>query len=111
MLELKDYNFFIGVPDSRMKEDWEKLKPIPAPSEDVAIGVACGAYMAGKKPMVLMQNSGLHVDTIVTLVRLYDFPIRITISNRGKGDEIQHHDWYRITHPLLDLIGGLNETR
>jgi sulfopyruvate decarboxylase TPP-binding subunit len=41
--------------------------------------------MGGKKPVVLMQNSGLgnSIDALTSLVLLYRFPILLIISWRG----------------------------
>ena len=59
------YDFFTGVPCTIIGNlitnltDRSDVTYIPAVREDVAVGVASGAYMTGKIPVVLMQNSGL----------------------------------------------------
>ena len=67
---------------------------VPATREDEALGIAVGAYMGGKKPAVLMQNSGLgnSIDALTSLVLLYEFPILLIISWRGydENDFIEH---------------------
>jgi phosphonopyruvate decarboxylase len=67
---------------------------VPATREDEALGIAVGAYMGGKKPVVLMQNSGLgnSIDALTSLVLLYRFPILLIISWRGydENDFIEH---------------------
>ena len=56
-------DFFTGVPDSILggiiAELMERRLYTPAVREDEAVAMAAGAYMAGKIPAVLMQNSGL----------------------------------------------------
>ncbi len=64
-LKSADFDFFTGVPCSLLKDlvsildHDEDLHYISATREDSAIGMAFGARLAGKTPMVLMQNSGL----------------------------------------------------
>ena len=67
---------------------------IPATREDEAIGIATGAYLAGKKPVVLMQNSGLgnSIGTLASLVLLYEIPLLLLISWRGyQGKDAPEH--------------------
>ena len=63
-LNKEGYNFFCGVPDSGLKEFQNSIiesnfKNVIATNEGQAIGIAVGAMMAGLKPCVYMQNSGL----------------------------------------------------
>lgn len=107
-------DFFCGVPDSVIRKLIELIPEtgisyVSATCEDVAVGVCVGAYLAGKKPCLLMQNSGLGnaSDAIVTLNTLYKIPFLFVISWRGFDgcDEVQHLDWGGITLPFLDTIG------
>lgn len=107
-------DFFCGVPDSVIRKLIELIPKtgipyVSATCEDVAVGVCVGAYLAGKKPCLLMQNSGLGnaSDTIITLNILYKIPFLFVISWRGFDghDEVQHLDWGEITLPFLDTIG------
>ena len=45
--------------------------------------------MGGKKPAILMQNSGLgnSVNVLASLYKLYQFPILMIISHRGTEGE------------------------
>lgn len=108
-----DINFFCGVPDSVIRKVIELIPKqgvsyINATCEDVAVGVCVGAYLAGKKPCLLMQNSGLGnaSDAIITLNTLYKIPFLYVITWRGfdGNDEVQHSDWGKITLPFLDSI-------
>lgn len=106
-------NFFAGVPDSVICKLVELIQRIDIPyikatCEDVAVGVCVGAYLAGKRPCLLMQNSGLGnaSDAIITLNTLYKIPFLFVITWRGFDgcDEVQHLDWGKITLPFLDTI-------
>ena len=62
--------------------------------EDAAVGLAAGAYMAGKQPVVIMQNSGLGVcvNALASLSLMYDFPCLLFITWRGyQGKDAPEH--------------------
>ncbi len=115
MLLETGFDFFTGVPCSILKgvinylsEDPD-IPYIPATREDEAIGIATGAYLAGKKPVVLMQNSGLgnSIGTLASLVLLYEIPLLLLISWRGyQGkDAPEHLIMGKSAIKLLDDIG------
>ncbi len=90
-LQQEGFNFYTGVPCSVLSgiinclSKNRSLHYVPATREDEALGIAAGAYMAGKKPVVLMQNSGLgnSIDALTSLIILYRFPVLMIISWRG----------------------------
>jgi len=100
LLKNGGFDFFSGVPCSFLGPIIEHLSHgkdfqyVPATREDEALGIAVGAYVGGKKPVVLMQNSGLgnSIDALTSLVLLYKFPILLIISWRGfeENDFIEH---------------------
>jgi sulfopyruvate decarboxylase subunit alpha len=114
---LKDYSFdfFVGVPCSIFKDVINYLSEdpdvpyIPATREDEAIGIATGAYLTGKKPVVLMQNSGLgnSISVLGSLVLLYEIPMLLLISWRGYqgNDAPEHLIMGKSMLKLLDDIG------
>jgi sulfopyruvate decarboxylase subunit alpha len=99
-LKRNGFNFYTGLPCSILGKIINYLSKskeftyIPATREDEALGIAVGAYMGGKKPVVLMQNSGLGVsiNALTSLVLLYKFPVLLIISWRGhKGKDAPEH--------------------
>ncbi|MCK4817160.1 hypothetical protein KA005_15425, partial [bacterium] len=77
---------------------------IPCTREDEAMALAVGAYLAGKKPLVFLQNSGLGniVDIITSLLKPYGIKIDLLISVRNKPE---HHALMgKITRKLLKLL-------
>ena len=91
-LEEAGFDFFTGVPCSLMKGVFRLLDRqgyVQAVREDAAIGMASGAYLAGKQPAVLMQNSGLgqSVNALASLSLLYKIPCLLLIGWRGYGGE------------------------
>jgi sulfopyruvate decarboxylase TPP-binding subunit len=103
-------DWFAAVPDSVIKRTIPLLSPLLlAPRENHAIGAAFGAALGGRRPCVLMQNSGLGLclDALLGLFRLYGQGLVLVVSNRGElaWEEIQHRDWAGLTGPLLCAAG------
>ena len=102
---MKRYNFIVGIPCSRLKGFTDKIKDyIPCTREDEAMALAVGAYLAGKKPLVFLQNSGLGniIDIIASLLKPYDIKIDLLISVRTKPE---HHAFMgKKTEKLLKLL-------
>jgi phosphonopyruvate decarboxylase len=115
LLEAQGYDFFAGVPCSLMDsvigalESHPRLPYVPAVREDVAVGLAAGAWLAGRAPMVLMQNSGLgtSLNALVSLSLMYRLPALLLVTWRGyEGkDAPEHLLMGQISPSLLDLIG------
>ena len=115
MLKKNGFDFFTGVPCSILKDVINYLANDPqvpyiaATREDEAIGIATGAYLAGRKPVVLMQNSGLgdSISALTSLDILYEIPILLLISWRGyQGkDAPEHLIMGKVTTKLLEDIG------
>jgi len=65
-----------GVPCSKIKDLIEDVE-INCSTEEEAISIAAGAILAGKKPIVYMQNSGLCriLDHVLSLYHPYEIPL------------------------------------
>jgi sulfopyruvate decarboxylase subunit alpha len=108
------FDFFCGVPCSLLKglvsllEQDREARYISATREDSALGMAAGAFLGGRRPLVLMQNSGLgvSVNALASLHTLYDLPLLLVISWRGEGgnDAPEHLMMGEIMLPVLDLL-------
>jgi phosphonopyruvate decarboxylase len=102
---MKKYDFIVGVPCSGLKALIKQIKRyIPCTREDEAVALAVGAYLAGKKPLVFLQNSGLGsiVDIVTSLLKPYKIDIDLFISVRKKPE---HHAFMgKITVKLLKLL-------
>jgi phosphonopyruvate decarboxylase len=77
-----------------------------AANEGEAVAIACGAWLAGKKPVVMFQNSGLGnaVNPLASLCQPFRIPVLIFCSWRGepgRPDEPQHDLMGRLTPQLL----------
>ena len=76
-----------GVIDEIDKCD--KIYHIPANKEDEGMGLCAGAFMGGKRPAIIMQNTaiGVTINTLVTLTQFYRMPLPMLISYRGELGE------------------------
>lgn len=108
------YDFFSGVPCSFLKGflnyTMDHFTYIAAADEGSAVAVCAGAFLGGKKPVVIMQNSGLAnaVSPLTSLIYTFRIPVLGFVSVRGDTgmtDEPQHELMGRITSDLLDLMG------
>lgn len=90
-------NFIVSVPCVNLQKLFNLIKKdeeityIPVPREEEGIGILTGAYLAGKKPCILMQNSGLgnSVNALASLCQLYKIPLLMIMSHRGtKGEPV-----------------------
>ena len=100
---MNDYTISVGVPFSGCEECYCD-KNIIATREDEAVAIAAGAWLAGKNPIVYMQNSGLGncIDVITSLLIPYEIDIEIKIQNR---DSPEHHAFMgKITKDLVRLL-------
>jgi sulfopyruvate decarboxylase subunit alpha len=92
------FDFFTGVPCSLVKSLVATLEErggyIAETREDAAVGLAAGAYMAGKQPVVILQNSGLGVclNALASLSLIYHLPCLLLITWRGyQGKDAPEH--------------------
>jgi len=81
---------------------------LPVTREEEGVGICAGAWMGGRRPALLMQNSGLgnSINALASLDMLYGIPLLMIISHRGgKGESIIGQvPMGRLTVPLLDAM-------
>jgi len=114
LLRNAGFDFFTGVPDSTFKlllreiESRPEFDYVPAVSENVAIGLAVGAHLGGRRPVVLMQNSGLALalNPLASLAAVYRVPILLVVGWRGHdGKDSPEHSLMGVaTLPLLEAL-------
>ncbi|MEC3952776.1 phosphonopyruvate decarboxylase [Nocardia sp. CDC153] len=89
---------------------------IPAANEGAALAIAAGAALAGGRPYLMLQNSGLGnlVNPLTSLTMTYRIPVLAFVSLRGwpdpAHDEPQHAVMGPATHALLDTLGVHHDT-
>jgi sulfopyruvate decarboxylase subunit alpha len=107
-------NFAACLPDSAFKELYEPLSKqsqidyVQVANEGDGVGICMGAWLGGKKPVLIMENTGFAV-TPYALMRgpiPFGVPMLLLIAHRGG-----FHDqrWFSVpmgwgTTPLLDAM-------
>jgi phosphonopyruvate decarboxylase len=100
LLARHGFGFASGVPCSliedliRTLERGERMPYVPSVREDIAVGMAAGAWLAGKRPVVLMQNSGLgtSMNALASMALMYGIPTLLIVTWRGhQGKDAPEH--------------------
>ncbi|MEU3662042.1 phosphonopyruvate decarboxylase [Streptomyces sp. NPDC032940] len=119
---LRDRGFgpFTGVPCSFLGPVISCLQAehpqdyLVAANEGEAVALAAGARLAGRRPVVILQNSGLGntVNPLTSLCHTLRLPVLLLVTWRGRPsttDEPQHELMGRITPEMLTLMDIRNE--
>src|SRR5689334_4804787 len=111
----RGFDFYTGVPCSFLTPlingviSGAGLHYVGAASEGEAVAIAAGAWLTGRRTVVMCQNSGLGnaVNPLTSLNAPFRIPTLLVTTWRGRPgikDEPQHALMGEITHQLLDLI-------
>ena len=105
---------FATVPDyivSRVLDHlWadESCRVVTVTREEEGVGMLAGAFMAGKRGALLMQNSGLGncVNALASLCNAAQIPLVMVISHRGDIGEfnVAQVPMGQATEPVLDAL-------
>ena len=112
----RGFDFYTGVPCSHLTPlingvlSRRDLAYVGAASEGEAVAIAAGAALAGRRTVVMCQNSGLGnmVNPLTSLNAPFRIPTLLITTWRGRPgepDEPQHEVMGEITHRLLSLLG------
>ncbi|MCC6469111.1 MAG: phosphonopyruvate decarboxylase [Alphaproteobacteria bacterium] len=111
----RGFDFYTGVPCSFLTPfinraiSHPKLDYVAAASEGEAVGIAAGAWLGGRRTVVMCQNSGLGnaVNPLTSLNFPFRIPTLLIVTWRGQPgikDEPQHELMGQITAGLLDTM-------
>ena len=111
----RGYNFYTGVPCSFLTPFINRAISsnmtdyVGAASEGEAVAIAAGAWLAGRKTVVMCQNSGL--GNCINPITSLNFPFRIPTllittwrGQPGVADEPQHELMSQITQSMMEMI-------
>ncbi|HEO66283.1 MAG TPA: phosphonopyruvate decarboxylase [Spirochaetes bacterium] len=110
------FDFFSGTPCSYLKPfinaviDDPEVKYYDATNEGDAVAMVSGAYVSGRKGLVMFQNSGFGnaVNALTSLSHTFRVPFILIITHRGQPDgspdEPQHELMGQITEELLNTL-------
>ena len=111
----RGYNFYTGLPCSFLTPFINRAITsvrtdyVGAASEGEAVAIAAGAWLAGRKTVVMCQNSGLGncVNPLTSLNYPFRIPSLLITTWRGQPgvkDEPQHELMGQITQSLLETM-------
>ena len=107
-------NFFLSVPCKLLAnmiailETDKEVYYSSIPREEEGMGICAGAYLGNKLPCIMMQNTGIgnSVNSIVSLLQLYQMPVVFLISYRGTpGEPVgAQGGMANVTEEILDTL-------
>lgn len=106
-------DFVATLPDEKMLEviravekDTE-LKHVPLCREEEGIGICAGAYLAGKKTAIIMQNAGFlnSCNALTTTSLQFQIPILMLIYYAGDIGDRGFTTLGAVTEPVLQALG------
>jgi phosphonopyruvate decarboxylase len=112
-LKKAGFDFFSGVPCSFLKDlinyAINEADYVMAANEGDGAAICAGAWLGGRRPVLLMQNSGLGnaVSPLTSLNAIFRIPVLGFVSLRGEPglhDEPQHELMGPITAPMLETM-------
>ncbi|MFX1276685.1 MAG: sulfopyruvate decarboxylase subunit alpha [Promethearchaeota archaeon] len=107
-------SLILSVPCAMIKglleiiDDKNEIQHLSVTREEEGVGIAAGAYLGGRIPALLMQNSGLgnSINAIKSLLEIYEIPIIFIMTHRGAEGEkiIAQIPMGQVIFNLLDCI-------
>jgi sulfopyruvate decarboxylase subunit alpha len=106
-------DFVATMPDEKMLEliraverDTE-LKHVPLCREEEGIGICAGAYLAGRKTAIIMQNAGFlnSCNALTTTSLQFQIPILMLIYYAGDIGDRGFTTLGSVTEPVLQAMG------
>nr|WP_292895604.1 sulfopyruvate decarboxylase subunit alpha [Methanobrevibacter sp.] len=92
-----------------MIDEDDEIIHVPVTHEEEGIGICAGAYLGGKKPAILMGNSGFgnSINALKSLMELYEIPLIIVISHRDSEEHTIHDEslMEESTPRILEAMG------
>ncbi len=106
-------DFVATLPDEKMLEliraveNDPGLKHVPLCREEEGIGICAGAYLAGKKTAIIMQNAGFlnSCNALTTTSLQFQIPILMLIYYAGDIGDRGFTTLGTVTEPVLQAMG------
>lgn len=111
-MEEAGIDFVCTLPCGKAKKTIElvekKLPSYKITREEEGVGICAGAYLAGKKPAIFIQNSGIgnSINALKSLNEVFSIPLLILASHRGGPEEniSAQVPMGEATKPVLDSL-------
>jgi len=92
-LKRQGVDFTASLPCEKIKVLLEmvgrEFRHLPLTREEEGVGICAGAALAGKRPALFVQSSGIGnmVNALLSLTQFYELPLAIFVSRRGVYQE------------------------
>ena len=89
ILNANRVDFVSSLPCDRIKFLLERIKKeffhIPLTREEEGVGISAGIALAGKRPAMFVQSSGIGnmINALLSLTGFYELPLALFVSQRG----------------------------
>ena len=99
-------DFVVTLPDSGFRQVYEEVQKdpqirfVPVCSEGEGVNLCAGAWLGGRRPVMMMENSGLRVasEWLARLGISFGLPVLLLMSYRGDtGDG----NWWAVNHGVV----------
>lgn len=86
-------NLFVTLPCEKVRPLFDRVsenfRQIALATEEEGVGICAGAFLAGSKPAMLVQSSGVGriINAMCSLTKTYELPLLIFVSWRGVYNE------------------------
>ncbi len=93
ILETAGVDFTASLPCEKIKALLEivaeRFFHVPLTREEEGVGICAGAALAGRRPAVFVQSSGVGnmINALLSLTRFYELPLALFVSRRGVYQE------------------------
>ena len=109
-LKSNGFDFGVSFPCSKLRKllkqlgSEDSIRVVSVTREEEGVGVCAGAFLAGKKPFMLIQSSGLgnSFNAMASLLKTYRIPLLILASYRGF-----HKEKIPAQVPLGEAVPGM----
>jgi sulfopyruvate decarboxylase beta subunit len=111
ILKRNEVDFTASLPCEKIKTLLEMaartFPHLPLTREEEGVGICAGAALAGKRPALFVQSSGIGnmINALLSLTQFYELPLAIFVSRRGIFQE-KIEAQFPMGRRLPGLLGG-----
>ncbi len=93
MLKARGVDFTASLPCEKIKTLLalveRSFRHLPLTREEEGVGIAAGAALAGRRPALFVQSSGVGnmINALLSLTQFYELPLAVFVSRRGVYQE------------------------
>jgi sulfopyruvate decarboxylase beta subunit len=110
-MEAAGVDFLSSLPCDRVKGlialASARIRGVPLTREEEGVGISAGAALAGRRPAMVVQSSGVGnmINALMSLTAFYELPLAVFVSRRGV-----HAEGIAAQVPMGRVLPGLIES-